>query len=37
VALVLAAHPTTWQHLGQQPPGWLRRNRPGTAPQERIP
>jgi len=37
IALVLAAHPTTWQHLGQDPPGRRHRAKPDPAPQERIP
>ena len=37
IALVLAAHPTTWQHLGQQPPRRFRRAGNEPAPQERIP
>ena len=37
VALVLAAHPTTWEHMGQEPPTWPRRNKPAAAPKERIP
>lgn len=36
IALVLAAHPTTWEHMGQEPPS-LRRGKPGPAPRERIP
>ena len=37
IALVLAAHPATWKHMGQEPPGGLRRKNSAPAPQERIP
>src|SRR5690349_20190347 len=29
IALVLAVHPATWKHMGQEPPSGLRRNNPG--------
>jgi peptidoglycan/LPS O-acetylase OafA/YrhL len=36
IALVLAAHPTTWRHMGQEPPS-RHRAKADPAPQERIP